>query len=318
MGWKNQIDPETKSAIGPQDTTGDYDWYMQKERFTDYKEVDTTPLTPEQAAQAQIDADAKKYEEWDTMHNRSVVWYDTGACSLSNELRGKYGVIGDANFLVWKASAPWFDNAANAGSYLGLNWWTGNKENPEPDRPGDVASNFSTNVQAVHPFHQLAPIPSELNVADDFALMKRNLKHYESMKDCDMDCQAKGSQLSLIAALNVASLTLIFLNGLLGIWGGWSTLGRVAQAYFNIFTCLFQLAILLTCSTMLFTPYALQCYTSLFPTAGGFADDSTGFTLWTMHDDYVMIITLWATQFIWLFIFFVIGMCGAYRESDEK
>jgi len=148
--------------------------------------------------------------------------------------------------------------------------------------------------------------------------MKRNLKHLESMKDCDMDCQAKGSQLSLVAALNVASLTLIFLNGLLGIWGGWSAFSRVAQTYFNIFTCMFQLAILFTCSAMLFTPYAMQCYTSLFPTAGGFSDDSTGFTLWTMHDDYVMIIVLWASQFIWMFIFFFIGMCGAYRSEVEK
>jgi hypothetical protein len=201
-----------------------------------------------------------------------------------------------------------------------LNWWTGDKENqvPENNVPDSDADDWSTNVQAVHPYHQLGVTPSKLNVADDFALMKRNLNHLESMKDCDMDCQAKGSQLSIVAALNVASMTLIFLNGLLGIWGGWSAFSRVAQTYFNIFTCMFQLAILFTCSAMLFTPYAMQCYTSLFPTAGGFADDSTGFTLWTMHDDYVMIIVLWASQFIWMFIFFFIGMCGAYRSEVEK
>lgn len=315
MGWKSQIDSETGAAVGPQGT--EQGWYTQTERFTDYDEEDTTPLTPEEAAQAQIDADAKLYEEWETMHSSSVVWYDTGACSLSNDLRLKYGVIGDANFLVWKATAPWFDTPANAGSYLGMNWWTGDKENqvPENNVPDSDVDDWSTNVEAVHPYHQLGVTQSELNLADDFDLMKRNLKHLDTMKDCDLDCQAKGSQLSLVAALNIASLTLIFLNGLLGIWGGWSAFSRVAQTYFTIFTCLFQLAILLTCSTMLFTPYALQCYTSLFPTAGGFAEDKTGFTLWTMHDDYVMIIVLWASQFIWMFIFFFIGMCGAYRSE---
>jgi len=315
MGWKSQIDSETKTAVGPQGT--EQGWYTQKERFTDYKEADTTVLTPEQVAQAQIDADAKKYEQWDTMHSSDVVWYDTGACSLSTELRGKYGVIGDANLLVWQATAPWFSSAANAGSYLGMNWWIGDKDHKEPmeDVNGEEKVNWSTNVKAVSPYHQLAPLPSKLDLSDDFALMKRNLKHLETMKDCDLDCQAKGSQLSLVAALNVASLTLIVLNGLLGIWGGWSALSRVAQTYFNIFTCLFQLAILITCGTMLFTPYAMQCYTSLFPTAGGFSDHSTGFSLWTMHDDYVMIITLWGTQFIWLFVFFFIGMCGAYRSE---
>jgi len=236
------------------------------------------------------------------MHSSDVVWFDTGACSLSAENRGKYGVIGDANLLVWQATAPWFSSAANAGSYLGMNWWIGDKDHqaPEEDVNGEAKVNWSTNVKAVHPMHQLAPLPPKLDLSDDFALMKRNLKHLETMKDCDLDCQAKGSQLSLVAALNVASLTLIVLNGLLGIWGGWSALSRVAQTYFNIFTCLFQLAILITCGTM------------LFPTAG---EQSTGFTLWTMRDDYVMIITLWGTQFIWLFVFFFIGMCGAYRSE---
>ena len=48
MGWKSQIDEETNTAVGPQGT--DQGWYTQTERFTDYKEDDTTPLTPEEAA----------------------------------------------------------------------------------------------------------------------------------------------------------------------------------------------------------------------------------------------------------------------------
>lgn len=177
MGWKSQYDAETQTAVGPQGT--DQDWYTQKERSTDYKVAEPVPTDPQQIAQAQIDADAKKYEEWNTMHSDSVVWYDTGACNLNSDLRQKYGVIGDANFLVWKATAPWFNSAANAGSYLGMNWWIGDEENPAPVKktsPSDEEVDWSTNVQAVHPAHQLAPLPTSINVADDFALMKRNLK----------------------------------------------------------------------------------------------------------------------------------------------
>lgn len=150
--------------------------------------------------------------------------------------------------------------------------------------------------------------------------MKRNLEGLEKMADCDLDCQAKGSQLTLVAVLNVASLSLIVLNGLLGIWGGWSSVGRVAQTYFTFFAFLFQMAILIACGTMLFTPYAMSCYTSLFPTAGrpDVGGTTSGSSLWTMHDDYIMVIGLWASQWIWLFIFLVIGLCGAFRSEGQS
>ena len=133
------------------------------------------------------------------------------------------------------------------------------------------------------------------------------------MADCDIDCQAKGSQLTLVASLNEASLALIVFNALLGIWGGWSAIGRVSQTYCTFLACTFQLAILIVCATMLFTPYAKMCYTSLYPTAG----EENG--LWTMHDDYMTVVTLWGTQFVWVFVFLFIGLCGAVRsESTEE
>ena len=130
-----------------------------------------------------------------------------------------------------------------------------------------------------------------------------------------MDCQVKGSRLTLVAILNEASLTLLVINGLLGIWGGWSAIGRISQTYCTFLTFFFQLAILIACGTMLFTPYARTCYSSLHPTDGL---DVRG--LWTMHDDYIMVITLWGTQFLWVFIFAVIGLCGAVRseKTDDQ
>lgn len=129
------------------------------------------------------------------------------------------------------------------------------------------------------------------------------------MADCDIDCQTKGSQLTLVATLNEASLALIVLNAILGIWGGWSVFGRISQTFCTFIAFAFQLAILIVCATMLFTPYARMCYTSLYPT------DRRN-PLWSMHDDYISVIGLWATQFIWAFVFLCIGLCGAV--SSEK
>jgi len=146
----------------------------------------------------------------------------------------------------------------------------------------------------------------KITVSDDLEGYKSNLQNSIDMMDCDLDCQAKGSQLTVVAALNVASLALIVFNSLMGILGGWNKCGRITQTYCSFVACFLQLAVLISCGAMLITPYAFTCYGSMQPT---FTKDS----MWTMHDDYLTVLILWATQFIWMFIFFVIGMCGAFR-----
>ena len=74
---------------------------------------------------------------------------------------------------------------------------------------------------------------------DDFRMMKRSIDALLDLGDCDMDCQAKGSRLTLVANLNEASLTLLVINGLLGIWGGWSAIGRISQTYCTFLTFFF-------------------------------------------------------------------------------
>ena len=151
-----------------------------------------------------------------------------------------------------------------------------------------------------------APQTGTITVSDDLEGYKSNLQNSIDMMDCDLDCQAKGSQLTVVAALNVASLALIVFNSLMGILGGWNKIGRITQTYCSFVACFLQFAVLIACGTMLITPYAFTCYGSMQPT---FTKDS----MWTMHDDYLTVLILWATQFIWMFIFFVIGMCGAFR-----
>jgi hypothetical protein len=131
----------------------------------------------------------------------------------------------------------------------------------------------------------------------------------ELIDDCDLDCQAKGSQLTAIAGLNSLALFFIMIQALFMFIGTWKSWARIFQVYCNFFTCIFQFAILCVSAAMLFTKYATFCGQSVVRTAGDIQ--------WTMRDDYQVIVMLWATQFIWMFAFFFCGLCGAHRCSDK-
>ena len=125
-----------------------------------------------------------------------------------------------------------------------------------------------------------------------------------------MDCQAKGSQMTLVAILNSTALALICVNALCMFAGTWRASSRIFSVYCTFFSCLFQFAILVTSGVLLFTPYARMCGYSLTKT---FSDSF----MWTMRDDYSTVVTLWATQFIWMFVFVCFGMCSAMKTDDK-
>ena len=97
----------------------------------------------------------------------------------------------------------------------------------------------------------------------------------------------------------------------MGMLGGWCKVGRLIQTYCTFFAFFLQLAILIVSGTLLLTPYAKTCWGSLQPTSGINR-------MWTMHDDFMMSVGLWATQFIWMFIFVFIGLCGAFRGEKNS
>jgi hypothetical protein len=140
--------------------------------------------------------------------------------------------------------------------------------------------------------------------------MKDELKIRIDLADCDLECQQKGSQFTTISIIQISCLSLIVINGLLGIWGGWFPAARIAQTYCSFVAFLFQLAVFITCATMLFTPYSFACSRSLAPTSGKDA-------FWTMHDDYGMVVGLWGSQIFWMFAFLAIGLCGAYTSAPK-
>ena len=127
------------------------------------------------------------------------------------------------------------------------------------------------------------------------------------VEDCDMDCQKLGSGFSVIAGINQISIAFILLNFLCMFIGAWRWRARVFSTYCTYISCFVQFIILIVSSTMLFSPYSRMCGRSMLKTAGHFE--------WRMTDDMGMIVYLWATQWVWMFVFLCAGMCQQYKAT---
>ena len=135
--------------------------------------------------------------------------------------------------------------------------------------------------------------------------------HIELMEDCDQDCQKFGSGMSVVAAINQISLAFILLNFLCMFIGTWRWRARVFSTYCTYISCVTQFIILIVSGTMLFTPYAMMCSTSLTKTAGEKVS-------WHSADDFYMLVWLWATQWIWMFVFVFAAMCQQARCTSTS
>jgi len=132
--------------------------------------------------------------------------------------------------------------------------------------------------------------------------------YIELFEDCDIDCQAKGSQLTLIAALMGAAYGVVALNALFMFIGTWRYRARVCSVYCTMCACLFQFIILCVVGALLFTNYNAICARSMVRTM---SDDF----IWTMADDFYMTFSLWIVSFFTLFAFCCCGLCSAYRPD---
>ena len=94
-------------------------------------------------------------------------------------------------------------------------------------------------------------------IADE-DLYKNWLKAYVDMvEDCDPECQAKGSQMTLVGLLNSIALGFICINAFCMFAGTWRHRARIFSVYCTFFSCLFQFAVLVTSGVFLFTPFAM-------------------------------------------------------------
>ena len=132
-------------------------------------------------------------------------------------------------------------------------------------------------------------------------ILKAKIKIAEN---CDIDCQRRGSQLTVIASLMSGAYGVIGLNALFMFIGAWRYRWRVCSLYCTFVACLCQAALMIVAATMMFTEYNGLCAYSLTPTMEGFR--------WTMSDDFSMTFGLWFAGWILMIPFVCCGMCNSY------
>ena len=134
--------------------------------------------------------------------------------------------------------------------------------------------------------------------------MKEKIELYE---DCDVDCLAKGSQLTTIAVLMSVAYSVIGLNAIGMFIGTWRYGFRICSVYCTFIACMLQFALLIAVGAMLFTKYNVICGRSLYPTHN--------YYLYTMNDDFYWTFSSWVVSWIWMFVFVCCGMCSSYRPE---
>ncbi len=125
--------------------------------------------------------------------------------------------------------------------------------------------------------------------------------------DCDIDCQAKGSQMTAFATLMGTLFGLIGLNSLFMFIGTWRYRWRICSVYCTLCMCVVQLAILAAAASLLFTKYNAVCARSMHWTFG--ADMP-----WYMADDFYWSFSIWVSGWFSMFFFCCCGLCSACKR----
>ena len=85
----------------------------------------------------------------------------------------------------------------------------------------------------------------------------------ELAEDCDMDCQKRGSAMTVVAILMRTAYGIIALNALFMFIGAWRYRARVCSIYCTFVSCLCQFILQIVAATMMFTKYNNVCMRSM-------------------------------------------------------
>lgn len=197
-----------------------------------------------------IEATAKGYELWET--GRDVIWFDTTACTSGSHVgdinSGSIKPRGGSLFMDdWIKGK--FDIVTDPNTGKETNW---TNANPDTPAEGDTltAPFFDTDLK----------VPKDMLTFNDESLYRTQLEDYINMVDnCDVECQAKGSQMTLVASLGAAAFAMISFNALLMFFGTWMYQARVASVICTGVSCMFQFIVIVISGVCLFSPYAMYC-----------------------------------------------------------
>jgi len=107
-------------------------------------------------------------------------------------------------------------------------------------------------------------VPRGMMTFNDEDLYKDALKDLiDLVDDCDIDCQVKGSQLTLVAGLNQLAYLFVGINAIFMFIGTWMYRARVMSVYCSFFACLFQFSIIVVSGVILTSPYNAICARSM-------------------------------------------------------
>ena len=290
-------------AVGVQGPLTNRSYFTQKQRyqkFSDAKWYDRKLQIDNPIAWS-----SEHYSDWEEMHKASVMWFDTAGCFNPNNFIGDQKLKGSVN----KQS---FGPVQNGGQwYRGVETLDTTDLAPvgAPDQTvTDVINSYpkddNGNVNWGMSIQRNGPGP-QMNSATARGYRGMLDLYIKIVEDCDMDCQKLGSGFSIVAAFNQISIAFILLNFLCMFIGAWRWRARVFSTYCTYVSCLVQFIILILSSTMLFTNYASLCGRSSQLTMGKME--------WRMSDDYGVLVFLWGSQWIWMFIFVCAGMCQQYK-----
>ena len=268
----------------PYDNRG---YFTQKQRYNSWYDWEVA-----RANTHEIQWDATKYEWWKTSVE-DVVWFDTKPC-----MEGPH--IGDANKMVIKPkSTPtntltkWFK--AVDGGPSAANYGTNNQVEISPNSVRYDAWDTDISVTGTIEF-------SDSGLYKD--LLKDKIDLYE---DCDADCFAKGSQLTIMAVLMSVAYGVVGLNALFMFIGTWRYRWRICSVYCTFAACILQFALLIAVGALMFTKYNAVCARSLYTTHN--------YYMYSMNDDFYFTFTSWLVSWIWMMVFVCCGLCSAYRPE---
>ena len=181
---------------------------------------------------------------------------------------------------------------------------------------GPATQNYGTNNQrAQSPLSTLRYDAWDVDISvsgstnwSDGDLYKDLLKDkIDLFEDCDADCHAKGSQLTIMGVLMSVMYTIVGLNALAMFIGTWRYRWRICSVYCTFVACMIQFALLIAVGALMFTKYNALCARSLYAT--------NDYWMYSMNDDFYSTFTSWIASWIWMFVFVCCGMCSAYRPD---
>lgn len=235
----------------------------------------------------------------------NVIFFDTGACFQG-------GHIGDANkqgfsatsprFVDWGTRTPEFRESTDE-----VGWWVDTQDAPSQSTFNSDRSLTGNARSDAYDTRVSSSGQVNLYYTD---LYQDLLEDYITMvEDCDVDCQATGSNMTAIASLMGFIYGLVGFNALFMFIGTWRANWRVCSVFCTICTCLCTFIVLIVVATMLFTSYNAVCSRSLFPAWGPAIP-------YTMADDFYWTFFIWILTWILMFVFACIGMCQNFAHKE--